>query len=365
VIDPTNAMLNSLSSAYTTPFHPTAYSGRVNLKRQYPFLTNELIEAKLAHVDSYALHRPAKRPKVFNPFYIYKRRQQVQFDLLDIHSLALNNDNVTFLLIGVDSFSRYLWCLGLTNKRGETVARALTLIFDSMALKPTVILTDEGTEFLNTHVRRVLHEKNIELTHPFSNKAAFVERANASVQRLIYESITDRQNPRYIDILPQLIQAYNTRVNRIIKMSPVEADLPSNRDRVLKALSLYMHEAERKASKAPKFHVGQIVRIQLKKNVFSRGYNQIFKREAHKIHEVITKFPRTMYKLSDYYGKEILKGNFYESELQAFSSQLFKLVLPPLKYQMRRGKRWALVNYMGYKEPEWIRESDLVKLAKQ
>ena len=73
------------------------------------------------------LHKPVKRK--FN-----KRRVMVSgidkiwaADLADMTALSKDNEGVNFLLLVIDIFSKYGYLVPLKNKKGETVANALTL----------------------------------------------------------------------------------------------------------------------------------------------------------------------------------------------------------------------------------------------
>ena len=65
---------------------------------------------------------------------------------------------------------------------------------------------------------------------------------------------------------------------------------------------------------APKFLIGDHVRITKKKKTFDKGYSQRWTEEVFTISKIQLTIPVT-YKITDYNGEEI-KGLFYEQELQ-------------------------------------------------
>ena len=75
------------------------------------------------------LHRPVKRK--------FKRRQVLvsgideiwAADLADMSALSEDNENYKFLLLVIDTFSKYGWIIPLKDKKGETVAKAFKIIF--------------------------------------------------------------------------------------------------------------------------------------------------------------------------------------------------------------------------------------------
>ena len=61
------------------------------------------------------------------------------------------NNGYTFLLLVIDTFSKYGYLIPLKNKKGETVANALKDIFKKR--KPGKLWTDKGKEFYNKDVK--------------------------------------------------------------------------------------------------------------------------------------------------------------------------------------------------------------------
>ena len=92
---------------------------------------------------------------------------------------------------------------------------------------------------------------------------------------------------------------------------------------------------------APKFSIGDNVRITKKKNVFDKGYTQRWTEEVFKFSMIQLTIPVT-YKITDYNGEEI-QGSFYEQELQKTSQSTFRIE----KVLKRPGDK-SLAKWMGY-----------------
>ena len=154
------------------------------------------IKRALEHVDSYTLHKEYKRPRIHNPYYVYHRKKQFQADLIDIAGLKQHNDNITFLLVVIDVFSRKIWVIPLKRKTGKETANALrkwaaVALDGENEIDNRSLLTDSGKEFLNADVRSLMREKNIRMDQAKNiNKAAVVERVNKSC--LLYTSPSPR-----------------------------------------------------------------------------------------------------------------------------------------------------------------------------
>ena len=353
---------DSLLQRYRTLGLPSAFSASATLQNSLPFLSRKKVEHELSKIDSATLHKKTARPKT-NPVYVHRRRHVMEMDLIDIAGLKPWNDGITFLLVVVDCFSRYICIEPLTSKTGLTVTRALTKNFDS-CLPPPVgkyYRFDRGTEFLNVHVKRLLQDRGIEYFHP-SNKPAHVERVNQTIQSILYRYLEEFETKRYIDQLPNIAKTYNTRQHRIIRMSPIEADLPSNQLLVQEALARYYVKREKKLKRGkPKFVIDQPVRIKANRGIFARSYMPVFKTETFRIKSVITHLPRVMYNITTWDRDELIDGRFYEEELTAQNSETFKIEnILDTRTVGRRAE--SLVKWVGYKNPTWVLTSGIQKL---
>ncbi|XP_035234220.1 uncharacterized protein LOC118206054 [Stegodyphus dumicola] len=81
--------------------------------------------------------------------------------------------------------------------------------------------------------------------------------------------------------------------------------------------------------KSPRLKVGDIVRISKQKMKFEKGYEQNWSRELFSIYEVLER-EIPVYKLKDL-SNEIIKGSFYEQELQKVNDSGYYLVENVLK----------------------------------
>lgn len=140
-------MIQEIHDDYVNPGHPVAFSSPGNLKRHYAnrYGTKPITES-LQHIDSYTTHREYHKPRFTNPFYLHKKRQQVQMDLIDVSRLRQHNFGATFILVAIDSFTKFAWARQLTSKAAAKSLYAIRGIIESMgADKPETIFFDRGT----------------------------------------------------------------------------------------------------------------------------------------------------------------------------------------------------------------------------
>ena len=147
---------------------------------------------------------------------------------------------------------------------------------------------DAGTEFKGSF-STMCQKNEIEVYKTFSEKkSAFAERNIRS--------------------LKSFVQTYNSRVNRVTKLSPNKV---TKKD-VSYLLSLNFN-ASAKLVRQPKFYVGDFVRISKADLPFRKGYKQTFTEEVFEIYDIPTTNSPT-YSLIDA-SQEPVKGKFYELEL--------------------------------------------------
>jgi len=353
--------MTSFLRRYTQLGNPIAYSGRTNVKHLLPNLSRKRLEKSLNNVDSYTLHRESKSPK-YNTVHVYRRRELLQLDLIDISALADSNDGIHFLLVGIDVFTKLAACIPLRRKTKQESARALAALLDTHFPPPhfSRCQTDRGTEWRNILVRRVFRDRGIEHSFP-SNKPYHIERFNKTLQRLIYSAMTENNTHRYIDTLDQALRTYNARLHRMIGMTPVEADLPSNKGGILQAVSIEEKRKSRGRKRKPKFAINDVVRILRYRFTFARSYQPIWTEEVFKIRIVHTNMHYPMYEVTNWDGDEEIEGLFYEEELQARPSSVFKII-DVKRHKRVGGRQLSLVLFQGDRDYRWIPREDLTRL---
>ena len=296
------------------------------------------------------LHRPVKRK--------FKRRQVLvsgideiwAADLADMTALSDDNDGYKFLLLVIDTFSKYGWIIPLKDKKGETVAKAIKIIFKG-GRRPKKVWTDKGREFYNKNVMDLIELYSTEN----EEKSSIVERWIRTMKDKMWKYFTDNNTNTYIDVLPDLLEDYNNTVHSSIKMTPIEASKKENEFIVWK--NLYPNRYK-KNNIEPKFSVGDEVRIIKKKKVFEKGYTTRWTEEIFTIREIRETNPIT-YKLEDLNGEEI-KGTFYEPELQKTEQQIFRI-----ENIIKKEKGKSFVKWKGYSDKfnSWVNNEDLIDLS--
>ena len=295
------------------------------------------------------LHKRVR--KNFPKRYVFVRNVDDIFgaDLVDMKALSKENDDYKYILMVIDIFSKFGWALPLKVKTGAVVKEALEQIFKEA--KPKKLWCDRGTEFYNQVVKTMLKKKKITLysTENFE-KCSVVERWNLTIKSQLWRYFTANHSHRYVDDLQALIDKYNNTKHRSIKMTPVEARLPINRDKVFR--NLYYKKLETLGEQQPKFKVGDNVRLAVQKDQFEKSYIINWSDKVYKIKRVLKTRP-IVYIVA--YKNKIHKGKFYEQELQKVKTDEWR-VEKILDTKIINGKKFEYVKWIEHpaSENSWI-----------
>ena len=350
--------------AYTSPGSPFAFSSPNRVFNHFNgSIPLNKIKKWLQASDTYTLHRQPKAPKPRNPTYVYYKRYQFQIDLVEIGKMANANDNYRYLLTAIDIFSRYAFVEPIKNKTALVFLKGFKTIVKKAGQPPRKILADRGLEIKNKFFIDYCRRKGITLLHSDNFvHALFVERFNRSLKSLMFKYMTSRGTDRFIHVLQSLVKTYNSRIHRMIGMSPAEAEKARNAPKV----RMKQEEAYAKIKRRlPKFKKGQTVRISNYRAQFDRGYNKQFTEEIYKIRRVFTRLPIPTYELETLDGDETVEGNFYANELTlAKPPKLFGIEkIVRRKKDKRTGQKLVLVKWKGYKNLSWIAEDSVINPA--
>lgn len=355
---------------YQTPGHPIAYSAPSKIYEHFRGqLSYEFIKEALEHLDVYTLHREYKKTSVNNPYFSYIRRKNFQADLISVMSLKNANDGINYLHLIVDIFSRKIWVIPQKDKSARTTMNALRDWLDDIANDShpeKQLLTDSGREYKNAICRALFNNYNVK--HDTSrnvHKAALAERANKTLQTVLYKYLTDKGEERYIDVLGDLVRSYNNRPHRSLDQhSPNFADKKAH-ELLIRGLHASRYAKRHKiGGRKKKFSIGNTVRVKTYGtgiNTARRAYLQQFKGELFTVEKINTILPVPMYFIKSMDTEEEIAGGFYANELQRIRGDSFKIE-EVLRRRRVRGitEYYVKWKYFGPNWNSWVKETDLV-----
>lgn len=296
------------------------------------------------------LHKPArinfKRRKVI----LKSINDLLQCDIVSMIPYAKENKGFKYILTIINCFSKKLYAFGLKTKSGSEVSKALDKVLKLE--KPINLQTDQGTEFYNQDVRKVLKKFNVNHYSVFSEKkASIVERVNRTLKTKMWKQFSFQGNYKWIDMLPKLVHQYNNTKHRTIGMKPSEVSKKNE-----KLLLQTVYSRIKIAEKSTKYKVGDHVRISKTRGVFDKAYLPNWSAEIFVIRKVQLTNPTT-YLLKDAENKNI-EGGFYEQ-------QLLKVKFPDVylvEKILKRKNNKVYVKWLGFsdKHNSWINKNNVL-----
>ena len=158
------------------------------------------------------------------PYGQIRTKDPYELVCMDLAELPKSKSGHKYIMIMVDHYSKKAMAVALKNKEASTIASNLEKVFlPSFDMIPQQILSDNGREFKNMEVTRVM--KKYEIKHLFSApyfppNNGLVERCIGTVKSLIRTSGSETED--WEQLLPSIIMVYNNTLHKAIGMSPTE-----------------------------------------------------------------------------------------------------------------------------------------------
>lgn len=306
------------------------------IKEKYEGISKRDVRDFLANNETSQIQKPQKENKVNRPIVTSAPNKLWQIDLADVSKYAALNNNVNFLLVVVDAFSKYAWVVTLKNKTDTSVADAMEEIFKENGA-PSSIQHDNGAEFVNRKLNSLCEKYDVHQIvsapyHPRSNGIA--ERFNRTLKNILAKFMVNFNTQHYIDVLPKLIANYNSQVHGTTKYKPEDVAEAANSketehksiiDNAGAAIKARAIESVKTRNDDPDLSVGDYVRLaqttnsEIRKNkTFRKRYEKQWSDEIYRISMInepkVEYMPREYWVL-DYDKGKVLDKKFYRDQL--------------------------------------------------
>jgi len=189
-----------MESLYTDPSQPGSFTSVANLQN-YAGVDRWTAERFLSGQDAYTMYRPTRLRFLRRRTFAKGIDDLFQIDLIDLSSLSVYNSGHRYLLMCIDVFSKYAWCVPLKSKTGREVADAMESILRERQC--ALLLSDKGREFLNNTFQQVLRRYGIKFytSDNSDTKAAVCESLNRTIKEKMWRYFTHNNTRRYLDVL--------------------------------------------------------------------------------------------------------------------------------------------------------------------
>ena len=186
-----------------------------------PSITTKYVSDWLNKQSSIQTH---KKGKLWNSYIADHPLQQVAVDLADYNKSKHFNDGFSYIWVGVDYFTKFVFAKALKDKTAPELTEALKDMIKEMGQIEAVVSDFEGGTQTPLFIK-VLNEHKIRhiITSTPNGQA---ERTIKTIKDLIHTRITglNLPNERWIDLLPKVVEYYNEKhVHNTIGMSPKKA----------------------------------------------------------------------------------------------------------------------------------------------
>ena len=327
---------------------PSQHGGRDKLHQrlleQYIGVSRRAVMEFITNVESHQLHLAVPRPVINQASITQLPFQHWQLDLIDMSTLAGINNGDHWILTCIDKMCKFAFALPLKNKSGPVVAQAIETILASSPRLPSLVQTDNGSEFITLQLKSVLTRLHVK--HVFSDSYSpqsngCIERFNGSLKRNLYRFLTQFKSKKWNDILAPLVHNYNSAIHSSTSFAPLvlrQAALDDNKTILDKARAKLQTKAARmlKADKQPPIVVGDTVRVSFytmsseRKDTFRKSYMANWSKKIYVVANVSkgTTLSKPQYKLKDLEGNPI-QQRYYRSHLQRIDRDALKLNSEP------------------------------------
>ena len=354
-----NDLLNNLY--YDIQNSNIAYTSKNNLYKKAKLLnkniTKKLVDEWWQSQKNATLFKPIRKHYKRSKIHVKGPSEQMQIDLIDFTKLKKSNNNISYILVGIDCFTKKIWAFPAKTKTAKEISPILEKIIQESKVKR--IQSDNGGEFLNKTVESLFSKYNVAFYTTLNDevKCSMVERAIRTLKTRIFKYFSQKNTSHWLDVLPHVVKGYNSTIHSSTGFAPNQVNTPVHNTKIRRKLY-----GKKIALKRYKYDLDDNVRISRLHNVFYKGYLQQWSDEIYKIvgRKRITGV--NLYSISDLLG-EHLKGHFYEPELQRVTPPEFFSLEKILKEKKIKGKKHFFVKWLNWPDKfnSWVSEDELIK----
>jgi hypothetical protein len=244
--------------------------------------TYDQIKSVLDRQTTYQLHKHSKT-KIKGRIIAFRPYERLQVDLLDMSMFARQNKGIRWILIAIDIFTRQGFATTLKTKRANDVRDGFKIILDQIKYKIERIDTDDGGEFKGAF-KKLIESKDInQVVYPAVNDhfpLGVVNSFSKNVKNMLYKTMVDNNNTKWLEHLEPLIDSYNNRPHSGLKgVKPNEA--LDHHEKILRL------NFDKQDGIENNFKSGDIVRVRNKKGPFVKGYLPKWSNETFNIARII------------------------------------------------------------------------------
>ena len=335
------------------------------IRKQDDSVSKEDVKKFLSSKDSYTLHHQGRIRFSRRKFMFKCPGHTLMADVAYLK--PYEKENVPYLLVLMDGYSRYLSVFPLQTLKASEVVKILDQFFTNNIYKYTKFFTDAGTEFTNKLVKKMYKKHDIHWYTTFSKtiKVSPVERVILTLKNKIKRYISHFNTEKFLDVIDDIVNTYNKTTHRMLdNNTPLDVHLMVKWDDIKRLSQKLFKDANKKIQTVGnQLPVGEVVRIQSVRHTFSRAIHIRNTYEIFKVKTVNENHVPVTYTLQELDGGDI-QGIFYREELTPVQDPgLYAIEI--LKTRKRRSKTQYLIRYVHFPSAaeQWVDKSVMKKLC--
>jgi transposase InsO family protein len=209
-----------------------------------------------------------------------------QTDLIDVSRDAHANLGVNYILMVIDIYSRFAWCVPLKDKKTATIISAFTKVLEDCIAdkhnKPELLLSDNGSEFISKEFKALMAKNNIKQVFAVvgdHHKLGIGDSFVRNLRRYTEKYKTSAKTDKYITRLPLIVKNYNKSYHSALGAAPNNP----NEEFIEKRIKLKESVANLGLKS---FKVGDSVRYITNRIMFMKSSKPNWSKTVHKIVEI-------------------------------------------------------------------------------
>lgn len=294
-------------------------------------ITRRQVSDWLSKQMVHQMFMPARKPRDVQPTVAKRPFGQVGIDLIDMTTMA--DSGYKWLLTGVDFFTKKGYAVPMKDKTEKAVIAAFRRLVQQMTEPPGSIRSDNGSEFIAEGFKRLLEEMAIKQVLSSAGKPQSngqIERFNGILKRLIKMNYASSGKNDWVSELPVYLDGYNSTYQRVIKMSPNEAEStmldPDDGGETKEIIHDFIRKnvTDRHPIDRQKFEPGDTVRVRLEQQP-NQKRAEAWSRDTYLVIAALK--PREEHRSWQYELLDV-PGRFYNNDLQLIKEVQNEISLP-------------------------------------
>lgn len=319
--------------------------------------------------ETWQMMKPTKRVRSIKRQVIKSPFKKLQIDLVDL-SAQQTARGMKWLITAIDGFSKMAYAVAMPDKREQTVLNALKQILEQMHQLPSVLQSDNGSEFVNKAFKAFLQSKKIKHILSTAGKPqtnGLVERFNGTIKRMIKADRLDSGVNNWDNSLDAYLRVYNQTPQDTTKQSPENLEseyLENNQSAGVNAVRMKIKKNAGERSSNQRFKVGDWVRVRLRQERNQKS-GENWSKDLFTVRQVLK--PRMPWSPWSY-QVEGLPTRYFTEQLQKVDKVEHPVTLPDqfiissiVRPSVQNGERGYVVRWAGYKDPEWTGYDGLIE----